>query len=201
MQSDGAMRERPVGAECEGTRRRWVGGRAGLVLGGLVVVVACGTTATPEGADGGSMTDASAGGLSPPPEVGSPETSPLLDVFAPDVREGAAPDRADAADGTAPDGADAADPADAADASDAADATGPTCSDGVQNGDESDMDCGGSCPKCTNGQTCGALADCASAIICRAASPTPLATTRGRCSTSSYCKATARSRVVVMKSC
>ncbi|MEO7330696.1 MAG: hypothetical protein ABI193_19125, partial [Minicystis sp.] len=37
----------------------------------------------------------------------------------------------------------------------------PTCTDGIKNGTESDIDCGGSCvAKCANGKTCGAGADC-----------------------------------------
>src|SRR3712207_6990775 len=31
---------------------------------------------------------------------------------------------------------------------------GPTCSDGAKNGSESDIDCGGSCPRCANTKTC-----------------------------------------------
>ena len=39
------------------------------------------------------------------------------------------------------------------------------CEDGVKNGDETDVDCGGpTCPACGLGQTCGTPADCASAI-------------------------------------
>jgi hypothetical protein len=34
---------------------------------------------------------------------------------------------------------------------DCQDPTGPTCNDGVQNQDESDVDCGGSCAACNNG--------------------------------------------------
>ncbi|TXD36190.1 hypothetical protein FRC98_13790 [Lujinxingia vulgaris] len=41
----------------------------------------------------------------------------------------------------------------------------PTCDDGVQNGDESDVDCGGSsCEACEVGQQCGADADCGEAL-------------------------------------
>jgi hypothetical protein len=47
-----------------------------------------------------------------------------------------------------------------------------SCSDGVRNGTESDVDCGGSCQKCTDGRTCGNNADCQSANcssgVCRA---------------------------------
>jgi hypothetical protein len=38
----------------------------------------------------------------------------------------------------------------------------PSCTDGVRNGTESDADCGGTCPKCTVGKRCGAVADCGS---------------------------------------
>jgi Sulfatase-modifying factor enzyme 1 len=37
----------------------------------------------------------------------------------------------------------------------------PTCNDGVQNGTETDIDCGGSCPPCHPGQKCGNGNDCA----------------------------------------
>jgi Dickkopf N-terminal cysteine-rich region len=38
------------------------------------------------------------------------------------------------------------------------------CSDSTLNGDETDLDCGGSCSPCADGATCGAAADCQSAI-------------------------------------
>ncbi len=39
----------------------------------------------------------------------------------------------------------------------------PTCGDGVQNGDETDIDCGGSCPAdCDDGQGCAVNEDCVS---------------------------------------
>jgi hypothetical protein len=42
----------------------------------------------------------------------------------------------------------------------------PLCSDGLQNGDESDVDCGGSCPgKCLAGQQCVEDADCET-VVC-----------------------------------
>lgn len=49
----------------------------------------------------------------------------------------------------------------------------PHCNDGVQNGNEGDVDCGGDCDaKCAAGQTCWVNADCASGIcgygICQA---------------------------------
>jgi hypothetical protein len=43
-------------------------------------------------------------------------------------------------------------------------APSPTCSDGIQNGDESDVDCGGSCSRCANGQSCRGRNDCAGAL-------------------------------------
>ena len=33
-------------------------------------------------------------------------------------------------------------------------ASAPSCTDGTQNGDETDIDCGGSCPGCPNGLSC-----------------------------------------------
>lgn len=38
----------------------------------------------------------------------------------------------------------------------------PTCRDRVKNGDETDVDCGGSCQACWAGKTCGVPADCQS---------------------------------------
>ncbi|HZR81485.1 MAG TPA: hypothetical protein VFD92_10355 [Candidatus Binatia bacterium] len=38
----------------------------------------------------------------------------------------------------------------------------PSCSDGVRNGSETDVDCGGACAGCALGGQCGAGADCAS---------------------------------------
>lgn len=49
------------------------------------------------------------------------------------------------------------------------------CHDRVRDGDESDVDCGGSCLACAGGQTCGSAADCQSqqcAGTCAAASCT-----------------------------
>src|SRR5688500_17885194 len=39
---------------------------------------------------------------------------------------------------------------------------GPACNDGLKNGSETDIDCGGSCPGCAPGKTCVRNADCAS---------------------------------------
>jgi hypothetical protein len=39
----------------------------------------------------------------------------------------------------------------------------PTCTDGVDNGGETDVDCGGgSCPKCPDNRACAAPSDCVS---------------------------------------
>lgn len=38
----------------------------------------------------------------------------------------------------------------------------PTCSDGEKNGDETDIDCGGSCPPCDDGESCKVDDDCQS---------------------------------------
>lgn len=40
----------------------------------------------------------------------------------------------------------------------------PTCTDGIRNGDETDVDCGGSCPPCAVNQRCQTRADCANAF-------------------------------------
>ena len=49
----------------------------------------------------------------------------------------------------------------------------PTCSDGVKNGDETDVDCGGSCGDCQPGKACNQAADCDSGVctggVCQAA--------------------------------
>jgi hypothetical protein len=42
----------------------------------------------------------------------------------------------------------------------------PSCTDGVRNGGESDVDCGGTgtCPRCPDGRTCTAATDCMAAV-------------------------------------
>jgi hypothetical protein len=40
----------------------------------------------------------------------------------------------------------------------------PSCSDGMHNGDETDVDCGGSCSPCGTGQACIDPADCESTL-------------------------------------
>jgi hypothetical protein len=36
----------------------------------------------------------------------------------------------------------------------------PSCADGIKNGDETDVDCGGSCDQCSSGQFCNTRTDC-----------------------------------------
>jgi hypothetical protein len=47
----------------------------------------------------------------------------------------------------------------------------PTCSDGLKNQNESDVDCGGVCPDCVDGRSCNGNGDCRSgycqAGVCR----------------------------------
>jgi hypothetical protein len=56
---------------------------------------------------------------------------------------------------------------------------GPTCTDGVKNGRETDVDCGGpTCPRCTDGKTCQTANDCRSGTcttgVCVPCAPTLL---------------------------
>jgi len=52
---------------------------------------------------------------------------------------------------------------------------GPTCSDGIRNGSETDLDCGGTCPRCADFKSCGSRDDCRGALcqgdICRVCDP------------------------------
>jgi hypothetical protein len=42
----------------------------------------------------------------------------------------------------------------------------PTCNDGIQNGNETGVDCGGSCPACQLGQGCSTNTDCQATTTC-----------------------------------
>ncbi len=44
--------------------------------------------------------------------------------------------------------------------------SGPGCSDGVKNGNETDIDCGGSCSPCAMGAVCAVPADCVATTTC-----------------------------------
>ena len=48
----------------------------------------------------------------------------------------------------------------------------PACDDGVRNGDESDLDCGGDCPPCPTGGACVVQDDCGGADICQVGTQT-----------------------------
>ncbi|HVW25872.1 MAG TPA: hypothetical protein VHC69_10905 [Polyangiaceae bacterium] len=52
----------------------------------------------------------------------------------------------------------------------------PACTDGVKNGDETDTDCGGSCPRCAGGGACNHGADCLSAACVNGVCATPSCT-------------------------
>nr|MBA3500495.1 hypothetical protein [Deltaproteobacteria bacterium] len=41
---------------------------------------------------------------------------------------------------------------------------GPSCTDGIKNGQETDVDCGGSCDGCANGKVCSTGPDCENGI-------------------------------------
>ena len=60
--------------------------------------------------------------------------------------------------------------------------TPPSCTDGSKNGDETDVDCGGSCPNaCIDGKGCKAGADCKSGL-CDDAATTPVCKAAPTCS-------------------
>ncbi len=85
-------------------------------------------------------------------------SSSAADAGAPDAARDAA---RDAAVDTAPEASPDAAPADSAAVDTAPD---PSCRDGVQNGDESDVDCGGSCDPCITGAPCNRGGDCVSRV-------------------------------------
>jgi hypothetical protein len=86
---------------------------------------------------------------------GTQTTGPATIATVSDTAEG---------DGTSGDGSDSGSTAGTAGSGGADDSSGsgpaPSCSDGVHNGDETDVDCGGSCSPCGTGQGCGDAADC-----------------------------------------
>jgi hypothetical protein len=57
----------------------------------------------------------------------------------------------------------------------------PSCSDNVQNGQETDIDCGGTCPQCAVGQGCQVNGDCAPPTV---AAPVTATTSSGVCDAS-----------------
>jgi plastocyanin len=60
-----------------------------------------------------------------------------------------------------------------------------SCSNGLRDGDETDIDCGGACAPCAVGLQCAAAPDCASGLCTagRCATPTGVCTTFSACST------------------
>jgi hypothetical protein len=54
----------------------------------------------------------------------------------------------------------------------------PTCTDGVRNGVETDVDCGGGCPACADGKSCSSFSDCTS-VVCSQARCQPASCTDG----------------------
>lgn len=52
------------------------------------------------------------------------------------------------------------------DASDVSNTPVPSCTDGVKNGPETDVDCGGACGACAQGKACVAATDCRSPDVC-----------------------------------
>jgi hypothetical protein len=147
-----------------------------LVVGSLVVS-GCGGSVDTARSDGGSSDSINAVGK---PDRGSLESGVDVSLEAGDGAagtghgdavsiEGGAGDRAEGRDvaGEARDagGADLATGRDGAvddtrpDGGEA-DVAPPTCSDHIQNSDETDVDCGGHCGKCASGKTCVAAGDC-----------------------------------------
>jgi hypothetical protein len=54
----------------------------------------------------------------------------------------------------------------------------PSCTDGVKNGVETDVDCGGGCTPCADGKLCSSFSDCAS-VVCSQARCQPPSCTDG----------------------
>ena len=54
------------------------------------------------------------------------------------------------------------------DADDCSACKNATCSDAIKNGTETDVDCGGGCPKCDVGAACGGQGDCGDGLLCEA---------------------------------
>lgn len=98
----------------------------------LAALLALGTAGCPNGGGGGDGGGTPDGTQTPPDLTQPPDATTLPDLTTP-------PDLIPGPDLTA-----------------------PTCTDGTQNGNETGVDCGGSCPACANGQPCNSSADCQS---------------------------------------
>ena len=64
----------------------------------------------------------------------------------------------------------------------------PTCGDGIKNGSETDVDCGGSCQPCANGQGCARRADCAGDLVCSGGT-CQACTANAQCGQGCFCNA------------
>ncbi|MEO0325080.1 MAG: hypothetical protein AAF447_19125, partial [Myxococcota bacterium] len=91
--------------------------------------------------DGGGVADAG------PPDGGRGD-APVNEAALDDAGRDASPEDAGPEDASADGGPE--------------DAGRGSCSDGIRNGDEADVDCGGSCETCANGARCGGASDCRS---------------------------------------
>jgi hypothetical protein len=60
------------------------------------------------------------------------------------------------------------------------------CGDDIQNGDETAVDCGGSCPGCANGEACAEAEDCISGYCTAGGSCAPC-TSHGQCVAERFC--------------
>ena len=132
----------------------------------------------PEPAMSAATADAAAASDGPPADVlADPDARLPLDVgLGPDVAhpdvvirapDGPPPDDAPRAPDVAVDAADAAQPDARPDSSPDVLLPELTCDDGVRNGDETALDCGGSCPPCEIGQACREDDDCVGFLSCR----------------------------------
>jgi len=63
----------------------------------------------------------------------------------------------------------------------------PTCTDGIKNGSESGVDCGGSCPPCATGQDCTSRNDCAGALCSGGMCETCTLSPADTCGTGCFC--------------
>ncbi len=87
------------------------------------------------------------------------------------------------------------------DASAEADAGSAACGDGVKNHGETDVDCGGSCPKkCADGRGCSSGADCASGQCASGACVPSCEADNGGCDPNATCSNAASGRTCTCKS-
>jgi hypothetical protein len=63
----------------------------------------------------------------------------------------------------------------------------PSCTDRVRNGSETDVDCGGSCPSCADGDTCSIDSDCVSGRCAASVCAPPLLAVGATCTSPDQC--------------